>query len=61
MHMLDGLDAHLDPMGLIRHEEFVCGDCKHSMMPIGHHRYQCPHCGIVFDDSANEEPEVFNA
>jgi len=58
--MLEGLDAHLDPMGLMRHEEFVCGQCKHSMMSISQNRYQCPHCGIVFDDSASMEEDSFD-
>ena len=45
--MLDGVDVQKDAMGIIRHEEFVCGDCKHAMIPIGTNRYQCPHCGKV--------------
>ncbi len=49
--MLEGFDTECDPMGLMRHEEFVCGDCKHVMIPIGASRYQCPHCGMVFEDA----------
>jgi tRNA(Ile2) C34 agmatinyltransferase TiaS len=53
--MLDGVDAECDAMGLLRHEEFVCGDCRHSMIPIGNNRYQCPHCGMVFEDTFPED------
>lgn len=49
--MLDGIDIEQDPIGLMKHEEFVCGDCRHVMISIGDSRYQCPHCGMVFDDS----------
>jgi hypothetical protein len=48
--MLEGFDMEKDPMGLIRQEEFVCGTCQHTMMTISNDRYQCPHCGIVFED-----------
>ena len=53
--MLDGIDVQCDAMGLLRHEEFVCGDCKHLMIPIGTNRYQCPHGGMVVEDSLPEE------
>jgi len=53
--MLDGVDVECDAMGIIRHEEFVCGDCKHSMIPIGTNRYQCPHCGMVFEDTMPDQ------
>ena len=53
--MLDGLDAEKDPMGLMRHEDFVCGDCNHEMISVGNSRYQCPKCGIVFEDSFPED------
>jgi tRNA(Ile2) C34 agmatinyltransferase TiaS len=52
--MLDGIDIEKDAMGIIRHEDFVCGDCRHVMIPIGGNRYQCPHCGMVFDDSMGD-------
>ena len=58
--MLEGIDVQCDPMGLIRHEEFVCGDCRHSMMPIGNSRYQCPHCGVVFEDAMPEDDDFSN-
>jgi tRNA(Ile2) C34 agmatinyltransferase TiaS len=53
--MLDGVDIEKDAMGLIRHEEYVCGDCRHSMIPIGGNRYQCPHCGVVFEDAVPDD------
>lgn len=49
--MLDGIDIEKDPMGIIRHEEFVCGTCRHIMVPLSSNRYQCPKCGMTFDDS----------
>lgn len=48
--MLDGFDMEKDPMGLVKEEEFVCGACRHTMIPLAKHRYQCPHCGTVFED-----------
>ena len=52
--MLEGFDMEKDPMGLMAHEEFVCGTCNHVMMPITQNRYQCPHCGMVFEDEFTE-------
>jgi tRNA(Ile2) C34 agmatinyltransferase TiaS len=49
--MLSGLDHEGDEMGLIRHEEFVCGDCMAGMADLGNHQFQCPKCATVFQDS----------
>ena len=54
--MIDGREFEFDQTWLIRREEFVCGDCRHSMIPIGADRYQCPHCGVVFEDMIADEP-----
>ena len=48
--MLCGLDAEGDEMGLIRHEEFVCGNCMRGMAELGNHKFQCPKCLEVFQD-----------
>ncbi len=48
--MLGGTDMELDPIGLFRQEEFVCGSCMHTMITLSSGRYQCPHCGMVFYD-----------
>jgi len=52
--MIDELDAEKDHIGLIRHEDFVCGACRHLMIPLSKGRYQCPKCGVVFEDDLGE-------
>ncbi len=47
--MLEGIDAELDPIGIIPEKEVICGDCKHEMVPMSPGRFKCPLCGMVFD------------
>jgi tRNA(Ile2) C34 agmatinyltransferase TiaS len=45
--MLDGVDVHKDAIGIVRQEEFICGDCLMRMKEIGNSRFTCPKCGAV--------------
>jgi len=48
--MIDGLDPHKDAIGIISHEEFVCGECQKQMVEVAPNKYRCPKCGAVFED-----------
>lgn len=48
--MLDGFDMHKDLMGIVPHEEFVCGECKKRMVETAPKNYRCPKCGAEFND-----------
>ena len=49
--MLDGVDIQKDAMGLVRTEEFICGDCNKKMIEISQSKFKCPKCGKEFDDT----------
>ena len=52
--MIDELDCGKDHIGLIRHDEFICGACKNAMDPAGANAYKCPKCSMVFEDKPSQ-------
>jgi tRNA(Ile2) C34 agmatinyltransferase TiaS len=49
--MLDGVDIQKDAMGIVRTEEFICGDCGKTMTEFTQSKFRCPKCGKEFDNT----------
>ncbi len=48
--MLEGVDDHLDAMGIRLKEEFYCANCIAKMREVASSTYKCGKCGTVFED-----------
>jgi len=44
----DGLDAALDPIGVVLDQPIICGKCMTVMLPVDNTKYSCPRCSEVF-------------
>ena len=46
-----GIDSEGDTIGVVLAPSLICGTCMEPMQRVKGSLYQCPNCGMTFNDS----------